>query len=161
MAIILWIDPGTTTVGFAVIKLEARKRSVITFGVIHTTPKIPQSQKLLEIYTDLNNLIVKHNISHAAIEKLYFSTNHKTAIDVAQSRWVVLLWFQVHGLPFLEYTPLQIKKAICGNWKAAKSQIWRAVQLLFNLDSIPTPDDAADALSIAYLASLNLSFHTH
>jgi crossover junction endodeoxyribonuclease RuvC len=159
MAIILGIDPGTTTVGFAVVSIEKNMRTILSFGVIHTTPKVPQSQKLLEIATDLDNVITQYNITHGAVEKLFFSTNLKTGIDVAQSRGVILLSLERKNIPLLEYTPLQVKKALCGNGNAVKGQIGRAVQLLFKLDEIPTPDDAADALGIAYLASLDPSVY--
>jgi len=86
MAIILGIDPGTTDVGFAVIQLQKNTREVLTYGVIHTTPKIAQSQKLVEIMHDLGEIIKQYQITHAAVEKLFFSTNIKTGIDVAQSR---------------------------------------------------------------------------
>ena len=155
MTRILWIDPGTTDVGFAVVETIKNTRHIITFGVIHTTPNVAQSLKLLEIATDLEDIIKTHNITHAAVEKLYFSTNLKTGIDVAQSRGVILLSLERAWIKLYEYTPLQVKKALCGNGKAAKKQIGRAVQLLFKLDEVPKPDDAADALGIAYLASLN------
>ncbi len=155
MTRILWIDPGTTDVGFAVIETVKNTRNIITFGVIHTTPNVAQSVKLLEIANDLEDIIKTHKITHAAVEKLYFSTNLKTGIDVAQSRGVILLSLEKTGVKLYEYTPLQVKKALCGNGKAEKKQIGRAVQLLFKLDEIPKPDDAADALGIAYLASLN------
>lgn len=86
MSIILGIDPGTTDVGFAVIELHKKERKILTFGVIHTTPKAPQTQKLVEIMKDLEEIIVQYQVTHAAIEKLFFSTNLKTGIDVAQSR---------------------------------------------------------------------------
>jgi crossover junction endodeoxyribonuclease RuvC len=152
---ILGIDPGTTTVGFAVLDMSARKRAIVTYWVIHTTPNVPQSQKLLEIATDLDNIIKANNITIAAVEKLYFSTNLKTGIDVAQARGVILFCLEKAWIKLYEYTPLQVKKALCGNGRAEKKQIGRAVQLLFKLDEIPTPDDAADALGIAYLASMN------
>ena len=155
MTRILWIDPGTTDVGFAVVETIKNTRHIITFGVIHTTPNVAQSLKLLEIATDLEDIIKTHNITHAAVEKLYFSTNLKTGIDVAQSRGVILLSLERAWIKLYEYTPLQVKKALCGNGKAAKKQIGRAVQLLFKLDEVPKPDDAADALGIAYLASMN------
>ena len=155
MTRILWIDPGTTDVGFAVIEVIKNQRHIITFGVIHTTPNVAQSLKLLEIATDLDDIIKTHKITHAAVEKLYFSTNLKTGIDVAQSRGVILLSLEKAWIKLYEYTPLQVKKALCGNGKAAKKQIGRAVQLLFKLDEVPKPDDAADALWIAYLASLS------
>ncbi|MBP7806081.1 crossover junction endodeoxyribonuclease RuvC [Candidatus Gracilibacteria bacterium] len=155
MPIILGIDPGTTDVGFAVIELQKNQRTILTYGVIHTTPKAPQTQKLVEIMKDLDVIIQQYNVTHAAIEKLFFSTNLKTGIDVAQSRGVIMVTIGNHDIPILEYTPLQVKKAICGNGKAEKKQIGRAVQLLFKLDTVPKPDDAADALGIAYLASMN------
>ncbi len=155
MPIILGIDPGTTDVGFAVIELQKNQRTILTYGVIHTTPKAPQTQKLVEIMKDLDVIIQQYNVTHAAIEKLFFSTNLKTGIDVAQSRGVIMVTIGNHDIPILEYTPLQVKKAICWNGKAEKKQIGRAVQLLFKLDTVPKPDDAADALGIAYLASMN------
>lgn len=155
MPIILGIDPGTTDVGFAVIELQKNQRNIITYGVIHTTPKVAQSIKLVEIMNDLEEIIQQHNITHAAIEKLFFSTNLKTGIDVAQSRWVIVATISKFWVPIMEYTPLQVKKALCWNGKAEKKQIGRAVQLLFKLDAVPKPDDAADALGIAYLASMN------
>lgn len=103
---------------------------------------------------DLRHILDKYAITHAAVEKLFFSTNLKTGIEVAESRGVVIATIAERGIPIMEYTPLQVKKAICGNWKAEKKQIGRAVQLLFKLDTIPRPDDAADALGIAYVASL-------
>lgn len=155
MPIILGIDPGTTDVGFAVIRLQKNHRTILTYGVIHTTPKAPQGHKLVEIMHDIKNVIDSYGVTHAAIEKLYFATNVKTGMDVAQSRWVIIAIITENGIPILEYTPLQVKKALCGNGKADKKQIGRAVQLLFKLEKIPKPDDAADALGIAYLGSMN------
>ncbi len=107
---------------------------------------------------DLEEVIAQYHVTHAAVEKLYFSTNLKTGIDVAQSRGVIIATIAKHNLTLAEYSPLQVKKALCGNGRADKKQIGRAVQLLFKLNEIPKPDDAADALGIAYLASLQ---YTH
>lgn len=159
MSIILGIDPGTTDVGFAVIEVQKNQRTILTYGVIHTTPRVPQSEKLVEIMHDLKEILRQYKITHAAIEKLFFSTNLKTGIDVAQSRGVVVAVIAELGIPIVEYTPLEVKKALCGNGKAEKNQIGRAVQLLFKLDTIPKPDDAADALGIAYVASLQYTLN--
>jgi crossover junction endodeoxyribonuclease RuvC len=160
MSIILGIDPWTTDVGFAVIELHNKKRNILTYGVIHTTPKAAQMQKLLEIMNDLESIVETYHVTDAAVEKLFFTTNLKTGIEVAQSRWVILATLAKRNISLLEYTPLQVKKALCGNGRAAKKQIGRAVQLLFWLDEIPKPDDAADALGIAYLASMNPKIYT-
>ncbi len=86
MSIILGIDPGTTDVGFAVIEVVRNQRTILTYGVIHTTPRVPQSEKLVEIMHDLKDILNQYEITHAAVEKLFFSTNLKTGIDVAESR---------------------------------------------------------------------------
>ncbi len=115
MSIILGIDPGTTDVGFAVIEVVKNTRTILTYGVIHTTPKVSQSEKLVEIMHDLKDILNQYQITHAAVEKLFFSTNLKTGIHVAESRGVVIAIIAEKGIPIMEYTPLQIKKALCGN----------------------------------------------
>lgn len=114
------------------------------------------SLKLLDIESDLSELIGKYSPTLVAIEKLFFFSNQKTAIDVAQSRGVIVHTFAKKGIPIVEYTPLQVKKGICGSGSALKKQVQNALKLLFSLDEIPTPDDAADALALAYIASLTV-----
>ena len=89
------------------------------------------------------------------IEKLFFQTNLKTWIDVAQARWVIVYEVVKANIKLLEYTPLQVKKAITWNWKANKLQLQNAIKMLFSLDEIPKPDDAADAIWLAYMWALN------
>lgn len=154
MITIIGIDPGTTDVWFAIIRVNRHEREIITYGVIHTTPKINQSIKLLEIMTDLNNLLVKHKVTHAWVEKLYFTNNIKTGMDVSQSRWVILVTLANLWIHIDEFTPLQIKKALCWNGKANKWQVGQAVKILYKLNEVPKPDDAADALGIAFITAL-------
>lgn len=154
--IILWLDPWTTDVGYGIIELMKNTRTVLTYGVIHTTPKAPQSEKVLEIGQDLETLIKQYWVTHAGLEKVFFATNLKTGIEVAQSRGVLLYILAKMNIDLQEYTPLQVKKALCGNGRANKQQVGKAVQLLYRLWEIPKPDDAADALGIAYLASMNV-----
>lgn len=88
------------------------------------------------------------------IEKLFFFRNQTTIIDVAQSRGVIMHTIARRGIPIYEYTPLQVKKGICGSGAAKKLQVQNALKILFGLSDIPKPDDAADALAIAYITSL-------
>lgn len=90
-----------------------------------------------------------------SIEKLFFTTNVTTGIDVAHARGVILYETMKSGLPYLEYTPLQVKKAITSNGQAPKKQLQKAIQIIFRLDGIPKPDDAADAVGLAYMGALN------
>lgn len=153
--IILWIDPGTTTVGFALIKKEKTKIELLDYWVFKTTPKIDISLKLLEIWSDINSLIQKYNPTILSVEKLFFQTNVKTAIDVSQARWVIIYESIKSNLKIQEYTPLQVKKAITNNWKANKLQLQNAIKIIFWMQSIPKPDDAADAIWLAYMWALN------
>ncbi len=155
MSIILGIDPGTTTVGYGVLEIRGNQRIILDCGVIKTVPKIELSQKMLDINADLVGLIEKYRPTLCGIEKLYFHTNVTTGIDVAQSRGAMLLCLAQKGVQIREYTPLQVKKGICGNGRAPKAQVQNALRLIFGLREIPKPDDAADALAIAYIASLN------
>ena len=153
--IILWIDPWTTTTGFALIKKENNAFLIIDYWVITTTPKIDIYHKILELWTDIKNIIEKYNPDIVSIEKLFFQTNLKTWIDVAQARWVMLYEGMLANKVIMEYTPLQVKKAITWNWKANKLQLQNAIKMIFRLDSIPKPDDAADAIWLAYMWALN------
>ncbi len=152
---ILWIDPWTTTVWFAIIDKQWQNYGIIDFGVFSTTPKIDISIKLLEIWNDIVEIIKKYDPEVISIEKLYFQNNIKTWIDVAQARWVVMYEAMRHNLQILEYTPLQVKKAVTWHWQAKKIQLQRAIQMIFQLDNLPTPDDAADAIGLAYMWALN------
>lgn len=156
--IILWIDPWTTTTGFALIKKENNIFSLIDYWVLKTTPNISISDKILEIWRDIKKIISDFNPDIISIEKLFFQTNLKTWIDVSQARWVILYESKKANKIIVEYTPLQVKKAITWNWKANKLQLQNAIKMIFKLDSIPKPDDAADAIWLAYMWGLNSIF---
>jgi len=155
---ILWIDPWTTTTGFAVIEKNNNKLFLLDFWVFYTIPKIDLSIKLLEIWNDIKKIFSKYQPDLIVIEKLFFQTNLKTWIDVAQARWVILYEGIRHNIKILEYTPLQIKKAITWNWKANKVQLQNAIKMILWLDEIPKPDDAADAVWLAYMGALHNRF---
>lgn len=152
--IIIGIDPWTTTTGYAIIKKEGRDKVLLDYGIIYTTPKIDLKDKILEIWSDLDSLIEKYHPDRMVIEKLFFTNNLKTGIWVAQVRWVILYKFVKLGIETLEYTPLELKSAICGNGHANKLQLQNAIKLLFDMDEIPKPDDARDAIWLAYMGYL-------
>jgi crossover junction endodeoxyribonuclease RuvC len=146
----LGIDPGTAIVGYGFVKewndgsLEA-----IEYGVITTQAKTPMWERLKIIYDSLTELIQTRKPDRAGIEEMFFAKNVTTAITVAQGRGVILLAFAQASLPFSEYKPNEIKQAISGYGAAKKPQMQEMTRMLLGLDSIPRPDDAADALAIA------------
>ncbi|AEX85805.1 Holliday junction resolvase [Marinitoga sp. 1135] len=147
---ILGIDPGYGRIGFGVIDKIGNTFKLIDFGVIETDKNADLNKRLLEIYEKMNELINKYNPDEAAVESLFFFKNVKTAIQVGEARGVILLTLQQAGLVIAEYTPYQVKQAITGYGRAEKGQIQRMLKTIFNLKKTPTPDDAADAIAIAF-----------
>ncbi len=155
--IILGIDPGVATTGYAFIKEKDPQAEVIDFGTISTSAKTAFSERLKQIHQDLTKLIKKHKPLAIVVEQLYFCKNVKTALNVGQARGVILLTAILNKLPLYEFTPLQIKQAVCGYGKADKNQVQQMVKNILKLKQLPRPDDAADALAVAltYLQSKN------
>lgn len=156
---ILGIDPGTGILGFGVIDVDARgKLKLVDGGVIRTPVKQADSERLKTIYDELTEVIQQHKPEIMSVEKLFFAQNVTTAMSVAQARGVVLLCGIQNNLELFEYTPLQIKQAITGYGKADKKQMQEMVRVILNLQEVPKPDDAADALAAAICHSMTARF---
>jgi crossover junction endodeoxyribonuclease RuvC len=152
---IIGIDPGLATVGFGVIRKEGKNIAPVSYGCIMTSPEKKNSERLLEIYSEVNHLFEKYSPSAVAVEKLFFTNNITSAMGVSEARGVIFLAAQQKNLPVTEYTPKQIKQAITGSGNADKRQMQEMIMRLLNLDEVPRPDDAADGLSIA-LCHINI-----
>ncbi|MBU1092448.1 crossover junction endodeoxyribonuclease RuvC [Patescibacteria group bacterium] len=150
--IILGIDPGTATTGFGIARDNKGQVEYIDCGCIATSKDIPPAERLLTIQKSLEILIKKYQPGVLAVEKLFFTKNITTAMAVAEARGVILVTAAKHNLEIAEYTPLQVKQTLTGYGKADKQQMQRMVKTILNLQSIPKPDDAADALAIAICA---------
>lgn len=146
---VLGIDPGYALVGFGVLDYDNYQNSIVDFGVISTTKDEEMPDRLYKIYQGVKELIKTYNPDVMAIEELFFFRNITTAIPVAQARGVIIVACRECGVPIYEYTPLQIKQALTGNGRAEKKQVQFMVKVLLNLDNIPKPDDAADAVAVA------------
>ncbi len=147
--IILGIDPGYAIIGFGVISNCNGKIQTLGYGAVTTAPNLDMNTRLSIIYDELTQIILKYNPSCMSIEKLYFTTNQKTALAVAQARGVILLAGKKNNLDIFEYTPLQVKQAVVGYGKATKAQVISMTASILNLKSTPKLDDTADALAIA------------
>lgn len=147
--VIFGIDPGYAIVGCGIIRYERGRFSLIGYGAVTTDKDMPFNQRLEKIYNDITQLLEKFKPDAVSIERLYFNTNQKTAIDVAQARGVTVLAVQKAGIPIFEYTPLQVKQSMVGYGRAEKIQVQEMTKTFLHLDKIPKPDDAADALALA------------
>lgn len=147
--IILGIDPGYAIVGYGVLEYSNNKFKVIEYGAITTDSKTDMFDRFKSIYDDICDVMKRTKPDFMAIEELFFNSNQKTAINVAQARGVILLAAMNCGIRIFEYTPLQVKQAVAGYGRADKKQIQQMVKLLLGLKEVPKPDDTADAVAIA------------
>jgi crossover junction endodeoxyribonuclease RuvC len=148
--LVLGIDPGTATTGYGLIRsLSNGDLEAVTYGVILTPKNTTPESRLLSIYNEVTEIIALHSPDTAAVEKLFFQRNVTTALAVGQARGVVLLALAQKQIPLMEYTPMEIKQAVVGYGGADKNQVQMMVKAILNLNEIPRPDDAADALAVA------------
>ncbi len=148
--LVLGIDPGIAITGYGVIRTDHRNvLTCIDFGVVTTPAGLEDGARLKILFDELTKLIQRHRPDSSAIEKLFFQKNVRTAISVGQARGVAMLTLAQADCPVREYTPNEVKQTVCGYGNADKAQIQRMVQTLLQLDEMPQPDDAADALAIA------------
>lgn len=149
------IDPGLATVGIGILDVPAPNQLKVVEWMTVTTPAgLPLQDRLLEIQKDLGALLDEFKPDMVIVEKLFFATNARTAIDVAQARGVILLTVATRAIPLMEATPLQMKLGITGDGQADKSQVQRMLLQMLQLTEIPRPDDAADALALAAYGAL-------
>ena len=146
----LGIDPGTASLGYGFVREhEDGSLEEMDHGVIITKPNAPMPQRLQHIHLELLKLIDKFRPDRAAVEELFFARNVSTALTVAQARGVVLLTLNMADLTIAEYKPNVIKRSVCSDGSADKAQMKQMVSVWLGLDSVPRPDDAADALAVA------------
>lgn len=146
---ILGIDPGYAIVGYGVLDYSANRFEVVGFGAITTDSDMTFTKRLEVIYNDMCQILDLYKPDEMGIEKLFFNTNQKTGIDVAQARGVTLLPAIQRGIPIYEYTPLQVKSSIVGYGRAEKKQVQEMTKSILRLKEVPKPDDTADAVAIA------------
>ena len=153
MSCILGLDPGFGRLGFGAISVVRGKTCVLDYGIISTSSKTPFGERLVQLANDLETLLDQLKPSKIVVEKLFFTKNVKTAMQVAEARGVLLYLAACRKIVVTEYTPSQVKSAITGDGKADKKGMQKMVKLMLNLKSAPKIDDAADALGLALMGA--------
>jgi crossover junction endodeoxyribonuclease RuvC len=154
----LGIDPGTAIMGYGLVESEAggdegrvrgERLKMVEYGALYTPANTPLVERLPMLYEGLRDLIKEYKPISVAIEELFFNKNVRTALAVGHARGIAILAAAHSALPVGEYTPLQVKQAVVGYGRATKEQVQAMVKILLNMDHVPRPDDAADALAVA------------
>ena len=121
--IIIGIDPGIAIVGWGVLEYSGNKFKVLDFGSIQTPSTMSTEDRLCAVYDSLKAIIHKYKPQQMAIEELFWNTNQKTGICVAEARGTILVAAHKKGLKIAEYTPLQVKQSVVGYGRAEKKQV--------------------------------------
>lgn len=150
---ILGIDPGLERVGWAVLDRQGSRMLPVEYGLI-LTPRIATPLRLHQIYSEVTAIVAKHSPAVLVTERLLFTVNKTTAMDVAKAIGVVQLAAVMAELEFMEYSPPEIKQSVVGVGNADKKQVQFMVTKLLSLRETPKPDDVADALAIAITHAL-------
>lgn len=147
--IIIGIDPGTQVTGYGLISVEHSSYKVIDYGCVRPPTKLKLSDRYLILFNAVEELLEKHFPGALVVETQYVQKNVQSAIKLGMARGIVLIAAKRRGIPVFEYAPTKAKMAVVGNGRASKYQVQGMVKLLLNLESIPEPEDAADALALA------------
>lgn len=153
--IILGVDPGLTRCGVGVVEAGGSRRlSFIHVDVVRSDPHISQDLRLLAIYNGLSEKLERFAPDAVSIERVFAQDNRNTVLGTAQAAGLAMLAAAQRGIPVALHTPTEAKLAITGNGKAQKVQVERMVMRFLNLNEMPTPADAADALALAICHAL-------
>ncbi|MCX7625173.1 MAG: crossover junction endodeoxyribonuclease RuvC [Candidatus Sumerlaeaceae bacterium] len=146
---IMGIDPGLAHTGYGIIEVKGSDARLLASGDVETSAGEALAQRLQYIYGELSRIIREWSPETIAVESLFFCTNVRTAISVAQARGVALLATAASGVAVHEYSPLEIKLAVAGYGKAPKEQVKKMVRAILGLRELPPTSHAADALAVA------------
>jgi crossover junction endodeoxyribonuclease RuvC len=145
---VLGVDPGLTTTGYGLVRHNGRPQ-VVAAGVIRTDVNLPVEARLLDLHSNLRQLIAEHQPEVMAIEQLFTNLNRQTAIGVGRAGGVAMLAAAQAGLPVFEYSPTMVKSAVAGDGAAGKKAVQTMVARRLRLAQVPRPADASDALALA------------
>jgi crossover junction endodeoxyribonuclease RuvC len=146
---IFGIDPGCDRTGYGCIETDGTRHRSVAHGAVTTPAGAAFAGKLLAIHSRLARLLAEYGPDCVAIENLFHATNVKSALKLGHARGVAMLAAVEAGLPVVEYTPAEIKRAVVGYGRAEKHQVQQMVKLILGLPEVPSPHDAADALAVA------------
>jgi crossover junction endodeoxyribonuclease RuvC len=144
---VLGIDPGYDRLGLAVLEGDPSRPTVVWSACV-TPAKGAPSERLAAVHAAVASAILQYAPDKLSLETLFFSTNKKTAIAVAESRGAILVAAGAHSIPVSEYSPAQVKLAVTGHGAADKAAIARMIPHLVTLDARKRLDDELDAIAV-------------
>jgi crossover junction endodeoxyribonuclease RuvC len=151
---VLGIDPGTAACGYGIVHESEGRLRATCHGWWRTPAAAPVAERLLTIFTGVQELIAQHAPDAVALEESFVGADARIALSVGQARGAVLVAASSAGVACAEYAPARVKQALCGYGRADKDQVGRMVKVILALDTVPRPNHAADALAVAICHAL-------
>lgn len=147
---ILGIDPGSNVMGYGLIKVEGKKTSLITMGVISPGKITDHYAKLKYIFDRVLHVIDEYKPDEVAFEAPFYGKNVQSMLKLGRSQGVAMAAAMYRNLPISEYAPLKVKQAITGMGRASKEQVAYFLQKMYGIAEMPTALDATDAVAVAF-----------
>jgi crossover junction endodeoxyribonuclease RuvC len=148
-SVVLGVDPGTASVGLAVVGRGRSRPTVVWAEAMSTPPSLPPAERLRRIHRQVGEVIREHRPEALAIERLMWGRNTGSAMQVARASGVIMLAAADAGIPVEEYAPLEVKMSVTGVGNASKDQVRRGLGLMLGSGAVPAQPDAADAVAVA------------
>lgn len=146
---VLGIDPGSERTGYGCAETSGSRLRLVVCGAVTPPSRASFPERLLAIHRALRACLAECRPDAVAIENVFFAINVRSALKLGHARGVAMLAASEAGLPIVEYTPAEIKRAVVGYGRAEKPQVQQMIKLLLGLRAVPAPHDAADALAVA------------
>ncbi len=150
--IIAGVDPGSRVTGYGIIRVSGNRFHCLDYGSISTAggSKLPElKDRLNSIFSSLSEIFTRYSPDYLVVENIFYARNIRSSLLLGHVRGVILLAAARASLPVIEYSPLEVKKAVTGYGRADKAQVQTMVQRLLGLQEVPRPHDASDALALA------------
>lgn len=158
--ILVGVDPGLQVCGYAVVRKELLRTTLLEAGVFRTDGSAALAERLHQIAEDIGQILDAHHPDVVAVEQLYAHYKHpRTAILMGHARGVILQQAAQAGATVESYSATRIKKSLTGNGRASKGQMQRAIQTVLSLPTLPEPADVADAIAVALCCANEKSQH--
>ena len=156
--IIMGIDPGTKITGYGILQVEGNNHRALDFGAIQPPYNMPLTKRYYVIFDSIEKLIIKYKPDVVSLETQFVKKHIASAMKIGMARGCAIIAAEKNNVPIFEYAPKKAKLAVVGNGAASKEQVQKMVQLLLNLQKLPTPEDAADALALAICHAHEINF---
>lgn len=158
---IVGIDPGSRYCGYGLLQIEGRKVIAAGCDVIDVTREVLLPSRLSMLYKKMSLMLEEYKPEYAAVESMFFQKHVKSIFTLGHARGVILLALNNLGIPIIEYSPREVKKAVVGNGNATKTQVRYMIHQLYNLSAKDHRDDAYDALAIATCHFNRIKWNKH